>query len=146
MPGVEVSLNLVDRWPEWASIRTDILTAIRVTLSAVAPEVGGELSVTLLTQTEIRDLNLRHLDRDGPTDVLSFSLGEEGDLVGDVYVCPEQVAANAAVHGVSAREEALRVVIHGTLHTLGLDHPEEDRDSSAMFLLQERLLRSIVEG
>ena len=75
--------------------------------------------------------------------MLSFSLGDEDGLIGDIYLCPEEVRRNSVAHGVPHREEALRVVIHGTLHVLGLDHPEDRREESDMFRLQERLLRSL---
>ncbi len=88
-------------------------------------------------------MNLRFLGRDRTTDVLSFSLGDEDGLIGDVYLSPEEVRRNSAAHGVPHREEALRVVIHGTLHALGLDHPDECREESDMFRLQERLLKSL---
>ena len=88
-------------------------------------------------------MNLRFLGRDRTTDVLSFSLGDDDGLIGDVYLSPDEVERNSVAHGAPHREEALRVVIHGTLHALGLDHPDERREESDMFRLQERLLRSL---
>lgn len=105
--------------------------------------MSGELSITLLTDVEIQELNLRFLGHDRTTDVLSFSLGDDDGLLGDVYVAPDEVLRNSVAHSVPHREEALRVVIHGTLHALGLDHPDERREESDMFRLQERLLRSL---
>jgi probable rRNA maturation factor len=107
----------------------------------------GEISLTLLDDDAIRELNRAHLGKDAPTDVLSFAL-YEGDepVVGDVYVGYEQAAIQAAEAGVSAMEELARLSIHGTLHVLGYDHPEtEARDSSEMFVLQERLVRTLLD-
>ena len=118
-------------------------TAAALALSAVAPDLSGELSITLLTDAEIQALNLRFLGRDRTTDVLSFSLGDDDGLMGDVYVSPGEVQRNSVAHSVPHRQEALRVVIHGTLHALGLDHPDDQREESDMFRLQERLLRSL---
>ncbi len=112
-------------------------------LSSGAKNLRGELSITLLTDTEIQEMNLRFLGRDRTTDVLSFSLGDDDGLIGDVYLSPDEVERNSVAHGAPHREEALRVVIHGTLHALGLDHPDERREESDMFRLQERLLRSL---
>ena len=54
---------------------------------------------------------------------------------------------NAAEHGEAERREILRLVIHGSLHVIGLDHPEgPERDSSSMFDAQEELLRSLADG
>jgi probable rRNA maturation factor len=47
--------------------------------------------------------------------------------------------------GVSAQEELLRLVVHGTLHVLGHDHPESDaRTKSPMWRKQERILARVV--
>ena len=62
-------------------------------------------------------------------------------MLGDVYIAPEVAADHATELEIEASEEVLRLVIHGVLHVLGHDHPEgEDRQSSAMFRLQEELL------
>jgi rRNA maturation RNase YbeY len=88
-------------------------------------------------------LNRRHLGHAGPTDVISFGFAPspgEG-LVGDVYICPDVARANARVAGCGVREELLRLVVHGTLHVLGWDHPVgRARESSPMWRRQEALL------
>jgi len=123
--------------------------AVRLALeSAVGPAGGpmelssGEISVALVDDPSIALLNERFLGREGPTDVLAFSLGDGVDVVGDVYVGFEQARRQAADLGISLAEELVRLAIHGTLHVLGHDHPEDDeRDASAMFALQEQLVR-----
>ena len=68
-------------------------------------------------------------------------------MVGDVYVCPAVARATASEVGVSEEEELLRLVVHGTLHVLGHDHPVgEGRSESTMFELQEALVRQVMEG
>lgn len=102
----------------------------------------AEVSVALLDDARMRELNRTWLGKDRGTDVIAFSLGEDGDVVGDVYVGFEQAARQAAEVGVALEEELVRLVVHGTLHVLGHDHPEGDgREASAMFRLQERLVR-----
>jgi rRNA maturation RNase YbeY len=106
---------------------------------------GLEVSVALLGDDQMRDLNLRYLGRDASTDVLAFALGEGDDLVGDVYIGYEQARRQAAELGVPLAEELARLAIHGTLHVLGHDHPEgRGRERSAMFRLQERLLAELL--
>lgn len=102
----------------------------------------GELSITLLDDPDIARLNQQYLDRSGPTDVLAFSLNDpDQPPLGDVYVGIEQAARQARELEVDLREELGRLVIHGTLHVLGYDHPEDDdRTESQMWGLQERLL------
>jgi len=104
------------------------------------------LSIAFLPDREIAALNWRHLRHRGPTDVISFGFApaaKGGPVVGDVYIAPEVARRNARAHGRGVREETLRLVIHGVLHVLGHDHPEdESRYASPMWRRQERLLRS----
>lgn len=109
---------------------------------------AAEVSVALLDDEAIRRLNREHLGRDRPTDVLAFSLWEEGEpVVGDVYLGLEQAVRQAEDEGVPLAQELVRLAVHGTLHVLGWDHPEEAaaRADSPMFRLQERLVRAVVE-
>ncbi len=120
--------------------------AVRHTLGAEAVE-RGEVSVALLDDADIRELNRKHLDRDAPTDVLSFSLHRVGEAVlGDIYVGAEQARRQAREEGVAETEELVRLVVHGTLHVLGWDHPEdpEARVTSPMWRLQEALVAEVV--
>jgi probable rRNA maturation factor len=100
------------------------------------------LSVTLVSARGIAALNRRHLGHRGPTDVISFGFRDpQGAVIGDIYVCPEVAAQNAKAHGVGVREELVRLVVHGTLHVLGHDHPVGDaRTRSPMWKRQERLV------
>lgn len=104
------------------------------------------LSITLLSARGIAALNRRHLGHAGPTDVISFGFRDpQGAVIGDLYLCPEVAARNAKAHGVSVREELLRLVVHGTLHVLGHDHPEgEARTRSPMWKRQERLVARVL--
>lgn len=107
------------------------------------------VSVTFLGKRAMRTLNRRWKRHDGPTDVISFALpGMAGpgaeELVGDVYLCPEVAAREARRRALALREELCRLVIHGTLHVLGWDHPEgEGRERSAMWRKQERYLERL---
>ena len=93
----------------------------------------------------MQELNLRHLGKDSTTDVISFSLGGEGLVVGDVYVGFEQAMRQAEELGIEVGEELARLAIHGTLHVLGYDHPEgPERSKSPMFQIQEQLLRDLL--
>lgn len=98
------------------------------------------LSVTFLTARRMATMNRRHLGHAGPTDVIAFGFRDAaGALIGDVYIAPEVAGANARAYGRPVREELLRLVVHGTLHVLGYDHPEgEARLTSPMWRRQER--------
>ena len=106
------------------------------------------LSITFVGRATMSQLNNRYLGHHGPTDVISFGLGragKRGPVVGDVYICAEVARANAQKQGVSAGEELLRLVVHGTLHVLGLDHPAgSTRTSSSMWRKQEKILARVL--
>lgn len=102
------------------------------------------VSVAFVSRRAIATLNRRHLGRQGATDVIAFALDRAAagsPVVGDVYIAPDVVRAQARRLDVPQREELARVVIHGVLHALGHDHPDvEGREASPMWRRQERLL------
>ena len=106
------------------------------------------LSITFVGRAAISRLNRRYLGHEGPTDVISFGLariGKRGAVVGDIYICAEIARENAKRQGIPAGEELLRLVVHGTLHVLGRDHPVgPTRTTSPMWRRQERILARIL--
>lgn len=108
------------------------------------------LSIAFVSNRAISRLNRDHLGRAGSTDVIAFGFGRdapEAPVVGDIYIAPEVARDNARSHGVGVREELARLVIHGTLHVLGHEHPEGDeRQASKMWRRQERLLARFAGG
>ncbi len=102
------------------------------------------LSITFVSNAAIARMNSRYLDHNGPTDVISFGFAgsrKKSPVVGDIYIAPAIARANALENGVPIREELARLVVHGTLHVLGYEHPDADaRVSSAMWKRQERIL------
>jgi probable rRNA maturation factor len=105
------------------------------------------LSIAFVTDRRIAALNRAHLGHAGATDVISFGFAPVkagGAVVGDVYIAPAVARRNATDHGRAIREELMRLVVHGVLHVLGHDHPEDEtRYESPMWRRQERLLRSL---
>ena len=103
------------------------------------------ISVTFLGRDAMRRLNADHKGHDRPTDVLTFALTDpSGQTIGDVYVCPWVAQREARSRGIPLRQELIRLVVHGTLHALGRDHPEgEARTRSAMWRRQERYVETL---
>jgi probable rRNA maturation factor len=91
-----------------------------------------ELSVSLVSEAEMTELHRRYLDEAGPTDVLSFTMDEEG-LLGDVVICP----AVASSQREDMEAELRLLLVHGILHLLGYDHQQE-AERRAMWKRQER--------
>jgi len=106
---------------------------------------SADVTVTFLGPARMRALNREWKGHDYPTDVLSFALlPPDGVLTGDIYICPAVARAQARMLGVREREELVRLVVHGTLHVLGHDHPDgADRTRSPMWRKQERYVRAL---
>lgn len=113
---------------------------------------GARIELTLLDAAAMRRLNRRTTGRPGLTDVIAFALPQpDGTLVGDLYICPvaamqwRATTKNGRRKTGDEHEELLRLVVHGTLHVLGYDHPEgAGRTRSRMWRRQERYVRKLV--
>jgi len=103
------------------------------------------MSITFLGRDAMRRLNAEHNGHDRPTDVLSFAMTDPaGRTLGDVYVCPWVAAREARARRIPLRQELIRLVVHGTLHALGRDHPEDERrTASPMWRRQERYVDAL---
>jgi probable rRNA maturation factor len=97
----------------------------------------AEVSLSLVTDDQIRQLNRDYRGIDRPTDVLSFALNEENpqdpqifgledNLLGDIVISVERAQCQAVEYGHSFERELLYLAIHGILHLLGYDHETED--------------------
>jgi probable rRNA maturation factor len=134
-----------------------ILAVARHALDEMGVNPLAELSVLLVDAEYMAELNHRWMDGEGPTDVLAFPMdegsvdhgpGESGGepaLLGDIVLCPEVAAKQAAGVGHSTADELALLTVHGTLHLLGYDHAEPDEERE-MFGLQSRLLESWRSG
>jgi probable rRNA maturation factor len=105
------------------------------------------MTVTFLSAARMRALNRESFDHDRVTDVIAFRLPHTDAVLGDVYVCPAEARRSARRYRVPVREELIRLVIHGTLHVLGYDHPQgESRIHSSMWARQEEYVATIHGG
>ena len=118
-----------------------VATVRRIVRAVLAGERReAVISVTFLGPARMTALNREYLGHDRPTDVIAFGLSQpQGGLVGDVYICRAVAEREARRRGIPLREELVRLVVHGTLHVLGWDHPADDsRVRAPMWRRQER--------
>lgn len=109
----------------------------------------AELSILLVDPDTMAYYHQKFMDLPGPTDVMSFPMDElrapeEGEdppegMLGDIVLCPQVTAAQAAEFGRTPEQEADYLLVHGLLHLLGHDHAEPD-EKAVMFGLTDRLL------
>lgn len=121
--------------PELDDVPEQFRAAAAAALDA-AGVADGHLSVELVDERRIAELNRDHRDRDRPTDVLSFPIDGVGEAsgpreLGDVVICPEQTA------------DMTEAVVHGVLHLCGFDH---ETDAGEMLALQQGVLDSLAAG
>lgn len=105
-----------------------------------------EASVRIVDADEIQALNKRYRGKDKPTNVLSFPAGDvagfPGDLplpLGDIVICASVVRDEAALQGKTIADHWAHMLVHGTLHLLGLDHAT-DAEALEMEALEVRIL------
>jgi probable rRNA maturation factor len=116
-----------------------------------------EMTLSIVSPEQIRELNKQFRDVDAVTDVLSFptcdnptrgaitvvceEINPETDLcnIGDVIICMERAKEQANEYGHSLKRELAFLALHGMLHLLGYDHIQED-DEKQMFTLQNEIL------
>ena len=102
----------------------------------------SEMGLVITGDEEIHQLNLKYLDEDRPTDVLSFPLNEQSTAVpvfvkvpdgklhlGDIVISYPQASKQAAEHRHPVNREIEILLIHGILHLLGYDHDVPKRKS-----------------
>ena len=96
---------------------------------------GAELTIRIVGTAEIQALNRDYRHKDVPTNVLSFPFeappGVDVPLLGDVVICADVVAAEAAQLEIASNVHWAHMVVHGVLHLLGYDHVEA-RDAQVM--------------
>jgi probable rRNA maturation factor len=84
-------------------------------------KTSGDLNFIVTNDENLRKINIRFLEHDYNTDVITFNYNS-GDLInGEVYVSIETIRYNADNYNVSLEDEVFRVLIHGVLHLLGYD-------------------------
>ena len=117
-----ISVSVVDEQSYVRLARRRIVQAVRTALESAGLR-RARMTVALIDDQRIRQLNRQFLQEDEPTDVLSFPMGRTGQdgLEGEIVVSAERAAAAAAQYGWKPEEELLLYIIHGALHLAGFD-------------------------
>ena len=125
----------------------------------------AELSIVLVSDRRIRDLNRRYRKKDSATDVLAFPLESESKdprrlrrrsgrslrkaheqpprVLGDVVISLATARRQAQDFGHALHQEVVRLVVHGVLHLLGYDHERGAREAARMAGQERKVLRMI---
>jgi probable rRNA maturation factor len=128
-----LSVSLCDAWGRPLSV-----AALGRWLEAAAPaRARGVVSVALVSDARVRELNRRYRGRDYATDVLSFP-SRERPFLGDIVIARGVARRQARSAGHSETVELRVLALHGLLHLLGYDH---ERDRGRMRRVETRLRR-----
>lgn len=133
-----LAANLSGHPPAWLSARQ---------IKNIFDSPISSLSVALVSNRVIRDLNNTWRDIDKATDVLSFPLelesphGDDDWQIGDVIISAEKALSQAEEYGHSLERELAFLFVHGFLHVLGFDHVTK-KEEIEMFARQNEILTS----
>ena len=85
------------------------------------------ISIIFVSDTYITGLNKQFFNKNRPTDVIAFTMNEEGEkLEGEVYISVDTAEKQAKEYNVELAEELMRLVVHGLLHLTGYDDNKEN--------------------
>lgn len=112
----------------------------------------AELSLMLVDDREMQELNRRFLGRDKPTNVLAFSM-REGEfsslhphLLGDLVISIETAKRQSKSSDLSEMEMLILLLIHGILHLIGYEHERGKKEAREMAMKQKELFQMIKAG
>jgi probable rRNA maturation factor len=114
-----------------------IQQAVQVILNALdCPD--GEISILIVDDPQIEELNQQYLNRKGPTNVIAFAM-REGEfsnlsphLLGDVVISTDRAAQEAQISATSMERRFIELLVHGILHLMGFDHEISEKDARLM--------------
>ena len=140
---------LIDnRQSRLTTAQAKIQSKAQAVLSALdSPE--SELSILLVDDEQIAELNTEYLDREGPTNVIAFPM-QEGEfsqvnpfLLGDVVISIETAERESRKAGIPLEERVDELLVHGILHLFGYDH-ENDENGAALMAEKTRVLMALI--
>lgn len=106
-------------------------------------KIKGMVEITIVSDAVIKKLNKQYRGKNKVTDVLSFGWQEGGEMptamLGEIYICYNQIKRQAKTFKCSAKEEFARMLVHGLLHITGYDHVTK-AEAAKMFPLQEKIV------
>ncbi len=110
------------------------------------------MSILLVDDERIQEINRDYLQRDRPTNVISFAMREgegpelETDLLGDVVISTETAARDAEEAGLPYLHELYFLLLHGILHLLGYDHERSGDDEAARMEAREQEVFALLKA
>lgn len=123
----------------------------RILLAALG-RPDAELSVVLVDDGRIADLNREFLNREGPTNVIAFPMQEgrfaglSPNLLGDVVISVDTAGREAQQAGIPFERRLIQLLIHGVLHLCGYDHEHDPAQARRMAAKSRAVMKIIEKG
>lgn len=95
----------------------------------------SDLNFIFCSDEVLLGMNIKYLEHDNYTDIISFDYTEGMTIAGDIFISVDRLKENAILFGVSFNEELLRVMAHGVLHLIG--YKDKSKDESEMMRAKE---------
>lgn len=115
-------------------------------LNEVIEEEGsctGDISFIFTDDEFLREINIKFLEHDYFTDVITFNTSDElGVLNGEIYISSERVRYNSGIYNATIKRETLRVMVHGILHLIGYND-KSDKERENMSLKEDYYLEKL---
>lgn len=141
-------ISVTRRWQLPAGTTPSLRRAIHAALAQHGVSTAS-ISVVLVTDEMMADLNQKHLNHLGPTDVLTFDYAEPNGnpsaFDGEIVICGDVATREAARRGHSVTAELCLYAVHGVLHLLGYDD-HDPVQAERMHACEDRILESIGIG
>ena len=151
-----MDLQLIDETKHVTDHQLDLVRGVlEYAANYLSLPENTEMSVTLMDNKHIHEINKKYRGIDKPTDIISFAMEEDGDEddiilpsdmefempknLGDLMISMEKVAEQAEYLGHSQDRELGFLTVHGFLHLNGYDHMKAE-DEKEMFSLQDEIL------
>lgn len=130
-----------------AMLQTAAQTTIQMANEDSGEDADCEATILLTGDEQLHELNLKYLDVDAPTDVLSFPAGytdpdTQVNYLGDILISFPRAQAQAEAGGHAVEEELKLLVVHGMLHLFGYDHAEAG-EKAEMWAVQAGVLKAL---
>lgn len=152
-----IQVNNLQLKHEISKEQSDLLVKILEAGLSLHQKVDAEVSVILVDDDYIHELNLEYRGLDQPTDVLSFAMNDNPEdyavvlpqeipeLLGDIFISVDRAIEQAASYNHSIDRELNYLAVHGLLHLLGFDH-QNDEDTDVMRKAEEQILAGFSLG
>ena len=111
--------------------------------------VGKEVSVLLVDNESIREINKKYLGRDTATNVISFAMAEglhgsvNPALIGDIVISVEKALTDSRRSGMPMEDEIDFLLLHGILHLIGYEHEIDETGAQRMKAKERELFFSL---